>query len=59
MIADTDLEQAWSAEDFGREGAEGINVIPPACRSQRKDITTLDGAFTRLASYTNCDFIRH
>jgi hypothetical protein len=46
VVTDSYLEHTGPAKNFSREGSEGINVIPPACGSQCKDITSRDGSFT-------------
>ena len=59
MVTNAYLKQTRAAEDFGREGAEGIHIIPPTGSSQGKNITTRDGALARLTADANCYFILH
>src|SRR5206468_2758234 len=59
LIADAYLKHTRSTENFGWKGAEGIDMIPPACGTESEDITTGDGSFARFAANTNCYFIHH
>src|SRR5258708_15410972 len=51
LITYTHLKQTRSAENFGGEGAEGIDMITPPCRNPGENISTSNRFPTRVRTH--------